>query len=137
MFIFIFIVFFPLLFYPLYSLPPLPTSLCPPQSPHIFRYFYVYQVRISLFFFKRFFFFYFLERGEGREKEKERNIDLREKHQWVAFPTCPGWGLNLQHRHVPGLGVNWWPFALQDTPNQLNHTDQGAFLYFMVYEKLF
>ncbi|KAF6131762.1 NOVA alternative splicing regulator 1 [Phyllostomus discolor] len=77
---------------------------------------------------------FYPERGEGREKEKERNIDLREKHQWVAFPTCPGWGLNLQHRHVPGLGVNWRPFAFQDTPNQLNHTDQGEFLYFMVYE---
>ena len=37
-----------------------------------------------------------LQRGEGREKERERNIKARE---------LPHWGLSLQPRHVPWLGI--------------------------------
>ena len=31
-----------------------------------------------------------LGRGEERQKERERNIDMREKHQLVAFRECCG-----------------------------------------------
>ena len=44
---------------------------------------------IDSYNFSKDFIYLFLERGEGREKERERNIDVREKHQLVAFPTGP------------------------------------------------
>ena len=44
-------------------------------------------------------FFYFGEKG--REGERERNIDVRKKHQLVAFCTFPDRGLNLQPQDVP------------------------------------
>lgn len=37
---------------------------------------------------------YILERG------RERNMCVREKHQLVAFCTCPNQGMNPQHWYV-------------------------------------
>ena len=31
------------------------------------------------------------ERGRERERERERNMDVREKPQLFASPTCPDW----------------------------------------------
>ena len=39
-------------------------------------------------FIHSFIYLIYLER-EGREKETERNTNVREKHQLVAFCTCP------------------------------------------------
>ena len=46
----------------------------------------------------------FLEREDWMEKERKRNIDVREKHQLVAF-------LNLQPRHVPRPGIKQVTFC--------------------------
>ena len=69
-------------------------------------------------------FYLFSEKGEGREKERERNIDVQEKHQFVASHSPLG--PSLQPRHVP------WPgFQPADllvcgiTPKALSHTSQG------------
>ena len=35
--------------------------------------------------------YFFSERRGGREKERERNIDVREKHQWVTSVRTPSW----------------------------------------------
>ena len=37
----------------------------------------------------------------GREREKEGNIDVKEKHQFVASHRCLNQGSNQQPRHVP------------------------------------
>ena len=37
------------------------------------------------------FMYFFSERRGGREKERERNIDVREKHQWVTSVRTPSW----------------------------------------------
>ena len=57
--------------------------------------------------------FIFLERGEGREKGRERNLDVREKHRFVASHTCPDQALNLQSGPVPQPGTE---------PKPLGHT---------------
>ena len=57
----------------------------------------MHSLVVSFFLFLNF----NLESVEGREKEREINIDVREKHQLVAFCKCPGWGQSLQPRHVP------------------------------------
>ena len=60
------------------------------QEKHWFVVSLIYEF-VGWFFFN--FFFIFLEKGEGREeeseKERERNIDVWEKHQWVASCTPP------------------------------------------------
>ena len=64
-------------------------------------------VSISIFSWRSVFkkiLFIFRERGkEGAERK--RNIDVREKHQLVASPMCPNWGLNLLPRHMPRPGI--------------------------------
>ena len=52
--------------------------------PTAFRWVLFIDVSFPCFYFL----FIFRER-EGKEKEKERKIDVREKHQLVAFHTCP------------------------------------------------
>ena len=44
--------------------------------------------------------------------ERERNIDVREKHQLVAFCTCLEEGSNLQPRHAPWPGIKLATFRL-------------------------
>ena len=52
------------------------------------------------------------------EKEKEGSIDVREKHQLIAFCLLqePQWGSaqSLQPRHVPWLGIEPATFQLQN-----------------------
>ena len=43
----------------------------------------------------------FIDFERARERERERNIDVREKQQWVASYMCSNQGLNLQPRYVP------------------------------------
>ena len=57
------------------------------------------MISLGMLFFFKDFIYLFLERWEGREKEKERNIDVQEKHQWVASHTTGDPG--LQPRHAP------------------------------------
>ena len=57
-----------------------------------------------LLLFKDFIYLFF-ERGERREKNRERNIDMREKHQWVASCMSLDWGPTPQSRHVPWQGI--------------------------------
>ena len=45
------------------------------------------------------------EEGNGKERESKRNTDVREKHRSVSPCTYPNWGLNLQPRYVPRLGI--------------------------------
>lgn len=47
----------------------------------------------------------------------------------IASPTRPNWGLNLQPRNMPRLGIE--PFGVQDDFPTISHTgqgDQGSFI---------
>ena len=66
-------------------------------------------------------------RERGGEGEGKGNIHAREKYWKVASPTCPSWGLNLQPRHVPWLGIKPTTFWFTGPcSNQLSHTSQGC-----------
>ena len=65
----------------------------------------------------------FLDREEGRE----RSIKMREKHQLVAFYTCPDWGLNLQPRYVPWQGIE--PVTSSAAPTSWATLARAMFLY--------
>ena len=80
--------------------------------------------------FKIIYLFIFTERGEGREKERERNINVR-KIDWLPF----SW-------HQPGTWPATQTCALTENrtsdlslcrtvPNQLNHTGQGYYSFFI------
>ena len=59
---------------------------------------------------------FFLEREEGGERE--RDISATEKHRWVGSSIRLDWGLNLQSRYVPGLGIEPTTFQLRgNAPN--------------------
>ena len=62
---------------------------------------YIMMIIIIIIFTltKRHFLYYFLERVEGREEGRARNIDMREKHQSIAFDMLPDRG-GLQPGHV-------------------------------------
>ena len=73
---------------------------------HHLRYTFAQQPSTPLIFYPLpywFFFILFLQRGEKMEKKRERNIAVRQKHQSIAFQTCPNQGPNPQPRYVP------WP----------------------------
>ena len=74
---------------------------------------------LILFLFKHFIHL-FLERGEGREKESERTINV-----WLPFSRAPYWGLGLQPRHVPWLGIEPDHLVCRPVLNPLSHTSQG------------
>ena len=81
------------------------------------------QIPGLFFFFKILFYFLkFLQRGEGRERE--RNINVREKHKSIAFPTRPNQGPGLEPRHVPWLGSKQATFHFADSA-QPSCTSQG------------
>ena len=78
-----------------------------------------------------------------RERGRERNIDVKEKHRLVAFPmhvdqdhSCLEWGLNLQPRYVPWLGIKPHNLlVMEQCSNQLSHTSQGpSFLILFIEE---
>ena len=57
--------------------------------------------------------------------EREKNICVRERHCMVAFHVHPDWGLKLQPRYQPWLGIK--PLAFWCTGqccNHLRHTGQ-------------
>ena len=54
--------------------------------------------------FKKGFIYLSLERGEGREIEREKNIDVREKHQFLLH--TPKWEPGPQPSHVPDWESN-------------------------------
>ena len=60
----------------------------------------------------------------GRKKERKRNIDVREKHWFVASCMHFNWGLNLQPSYVLWLGIEptiFWctgRFQLTEPPGQ-------------------
>ena len=62
------------------------------------------------FFFWRFYLSIFRERG--RETERERNIDVWEKHRWVAFSRAPARNLVGNPGMHPDQESNWWSFSL-------------------------
>ena len=75
--------------------------------------------------FKKKRFYLFFKRGEGRKKERERNIDVWEKHQWVASCTPPAG----KRAHNPGMSPdrewNQWPFVLQDDAQPIEPYHSG------------
>ena len=74
---------------------------------------------------------YFLEREEGREKERERNINVKEKHQLVAF-CMPSTGDTAHNSGMcPDGESNQQPFSLQNDaqPNEPYHSGQKLVLY--------
>ena len=67
-------------------------SFLNPHSPkHIFIDFLILTQR---HFFIASFFFHWIE----RERDGERDIDVREKHQWVAFSYAPRLGIEPKTR---------------------------------------
>ena len=48
------------------------------------------------------------------ERDRKRNIDVREKHQPVAFCTRPDWGSNPQPTYLPWPESNLQPFSVRD-----------------------
>ena len=77
---------------------------------------------------------------EREEAGRERNVDVREKHQFVVSCICPYQGSNLQTRHVPWLGTEPTTFPPTERhSNQLNHTSQGNYVCFeqLFWKKIF
>ena len=76
------------------------------------------------------FIYLFLGRGEGRENDRERNIDVWEKHQFIAscMPQQGTWSAT-QTSAVTG---NWTGNLLVCKPafNPLSHSSQGRKQYF-------
>ena len=58
---------------------------------------------MQIFFRDYLFIYLFILKIEevGGERGKERNINVREKHQFVASCMHPDWGLNPKPRYVP------------------------------------
>ena len=77
------------------------------------------------FFFK--FIYFFRERGERREKERQRNINVREKHQLIAFPTCSNRDQICNPSMCPDQESNPWPFSLQDDTHPTESHWSGLF----------
>lgn len=68
------------------------------------------------------------ERAAGREGEK--NIDVREKHQSVAFHTYPNWGSNPQCSYVPWPGIKLSTFQCSGQHSvRAVHFSNGIFLW--------
>ena len=85
----------------------------------------------TIYFFKDFFYL-FWERREGREEERETNITVWEKHQFVASPMQPNWGLG----HNPGKCPDWEPnrelLLFWMALNQLSHSSRAYSAYFRI-----
>ena len=59
-------------------------------------------------------------------KERERNINVREKHQLVAFCRHPNQGPNPQPRHEPWVRIKPTTFQFMGQhSNQLSRIGQG------------
>ena len=94
----------------------------------IFLLFSVPKKSPAIPFFKDFIYL-FLE-GRGREKERERNIDVREKHPFIASCTPRTGDLACN----PGICSDWesnqQPFGLQNYPQSTESHQSGLQQFF-------
>ena len=59
---------------------------------------------------------------------------MQEKHQLADALTCPNWGLNLQPRHVPWLGIKPVPFCfVRQHLTEPHQSGLFCILYFSVF----
>ena len=66
----------------------------------------------------------------------------RERSMCACLLCAPYWGPGLQHRHVPWLELNWWPFgsqacALSTEPHQpgLDHLFFKDVIYYLFFRE--
>ena len=103
-------------------------------SDEFYKFFTIFKIYLCIYIYIHIYIciyiYLILERKGGRKREKEtlsweRNID--------QLPLL--WSPTRDQTSNPGMcpdqELNWRPFTLQITPNQLNHTSQGLSLLFL------